>query len=134
MKAISIRIPWAYLIPPGLKKIEVRSWKTDHRGPLAIHCSKMVDRVGVAYLGSLNLGFGDGVVCEPVGAIIATCNLVDIVEYETPQQFLADQHKHLSPGYARYGWVLEDAAPLVYPVHYPGKLGLFDIPDYIIRP
>lgn len=82
------------------------------------------------YVNSLDLFADNGITCEPVGAIIATCRLVDIVEYENPQAFLADQHKHLSPGYARYGWVLEDAAPLILSVYYRGQLGLFDVPDY----
>jgi hypothetical protein len=39
MKAISVQQPWAWLIVAGLKKVENRSWPTDHRGRMAIHAS-----------------------------------------------------------------------------------------------
>jgi ASCH domain-containing protein len=32
--ALSVRQPWAELILTGRKKIELRTWTTDHRGPL----------------------------------------------------------------------------------------------------
>jgi activating signal cointegrator 1 len=40
MQAISVNQPWASLIIAGAKRIETRSWSTNHRGPLAIHASK----------------------------------------------------------------------------------------------
>lgn len=40
MKAISIWQPWATLIAIGAKRIETRSWPTNHRGPIAVHASK----------------------------------------------------------------------------------------------
>lgn len=36
MKALVVRQPYAQLIAFGIKTIEVRSWTTKHRGPLAI--------------------------------------------------------------------------------------------------
>lgn len=44
MKAITIIQPWATLIAIGEKKFETRSWATKHRGPLAIHAGKRVDK------------------------------------------------------------------------------------------
>jgi len=40
MKAITIQQPWAEMIARGLKKVENRTWRTRHRGPLAIHAGK----------------------------------------------------------------------------------------------
>jgi hypothetical protein len=40
MKAITIWQPWASLLACGAKKYETRSWKTDYRGPIAIHVAK----------------------------------------------------------------------------------------------
>lgn len=37
MKAISLWQPWAGLVVRGYKRFETRSWKTNHRGWLAIH-------------------------------------------------------------------------------------------------
>ncbi|MGG4452378.1 ASCH domain-containing protein [Brevibacillus porteri] len=44
MKAITIHQPWATLIALGEKKFETRSWATKHRGPIAIHAAKKVDK------------------------------------------------------------------------------------------
>lgn len=40
MKAITLWQPWASLIAIGAKKYETRSWKTNYRGPIAIHAAK----------------------------------------------------------------------------------------------
>ncbi|GGI97786.1 ASCH domain-containing protein [Paenibacillus hunanensis] len=43
MKAITIRQPWATLIMLREKHFETRSWKTNYRGPIAIHAGLVVD-------------------------------------------------------------------------------------------
>ena len=40
MKAITIREPWASMIADGKKMIEVRTWKTRHRGKLLLCAGK----------------------------------------------------------------------------------------------
>lgn len=47
MKAISLTQPWATLVAIGAKKIETRSWRTDYRGPLAIHAAKGLGKGGM---------------------------------------------------------------------------------------
>jgi hypothetical protein len=44
MKSITIIQPWATLIALGEKKYETRGWPTKHRGPLAIHAGKKIDK------------------------------------------------------------------------------------------
>jgi len=39
MKVLSIRNPEAYLVAFGLKDVENRTWSTDYRGTVQIHCS-----------------------------------------------------------------------------------------------
>lgn len=39
MKAITLTQPWATLVAIGAKRIETRSWRTNYRGPLAIHAA-----------------------------------------------------------------------------------------------
>jgi hypothetical protein len=39
VKCISIKNPLSYLVAAGIKDVENRTWKTDHRGPLYIHSS-----------------------------------------------------------------------------------------------
>lgn len=40
MKALTLTQPWASLVELGEKWIETRSWRTGHRGPIAIHAGK----------------------------------------------------------------------------------------------
>jgi hypothetical protein len=39
MLCLTMTEPWASLVACGAKRIETRSWGTDHRGPLAIHAA-----------------------------------------------------------------------------------------------
>lgn len=39
MKVLSLWQPWATLVAIGVKRIETRSWRTNYRGPLAIHAA-----------------------------------------------------------------------------------------------
>src|SRR5580765_8422282 len=43
MKILSLHQPWASLVAIGAKRYETRSWKTDYRGPIAIHAAKKWD-------------------------------------------------------------------------------------------
>lgn len=40
LRCLTIRAPWADLIAYGVKRWECRSWRTDFRGPIAIHAGK----------------------------------------------------------------------------------------------
>jgi hypothetical protein len=51
VKALSLWQPWASLIYDGHKTIETRHWEMLHRGPLAIHAAKKVDRCACATFG-----------------------------------------------------------------------------------
>ena len=43
VKALSIQQPWAWLIVNGHKDIENRDWRTNFRGPVAIHAGKKIE-------------------------------------------------------------------------------------------
>ena len=129
LRALSVRQPWAELIARGAKTLELRSWRTNYKGPLII-CS------------SQNLS--DFVLLKPqerqgFGAIGVTICLVDLVEV---RPFLGDDDDaraagleklarlagrplHLDPAHhPRWAWKLERPRRLpARPV--AGKLGLF---------
>ncbi len=46
MKVLSIQQPWAWAILAGVKRVENRTWRTHHRGPLLIHAAKSRARLG----------------------------------------------------------------------------------------
>ncbi len=90
-KALTLHQPWASLIALGVKSIETRSWSTSYRGPLAIHAGKEEP--------TTPMPLGHGCVVEikgegpvwmdeahdgewlalPLGAVVATCQLVAVV-------------------------------------------------------
>ena len=47
MKALSIRQPWIELILQRKKTLEIRSWKTDHRGEIFLHSAFNFDRAAL---------------------------------------------------------------------------------------
>ena len=118
MKALSVQQPWATLIVEGRKKIEVRSWKTDHRGPMVI-CASASPK---------NVFWFDEVEKEArlmhAGCIIGVVELLDcrpMVESDED-----DAKCKLQNG--AWSWVLK---PLHYcrPDRVTGRLGFFDVPE-----
>ena len=44
MKALSLLQPWASLVAIGAKLYETRTWRTPHRGEIAIHASRTMGK------------------------------------------------------------------------------------------
>jgi hypothetical protein len=105
MKALTLYQPWASLIACRVKTIETRPWATKYRGSLAIHAAMrrpfMPNAIGhsesfqesphsVEYqLPSVSGGIGTGEfillpegLVLPFGAVVATCELLDVVPTE----------------------------------------------------
>lgn len=90
MKAITIIQPWATLIAIGAKKFETRGWATKHRGALAIHAGKKVDREACERepIKSVLEAHGYSAAIElPTGKIVATCFLEDCWEVIGEENF-----------------------------------------------
>jgi hypothetical protein len=89
VKCLTVRQPHAQLIVLGPKRIETRSWATKYRGPLVIHAGKHepahikevpLSSEGVALYDALAEATGrEDYGWLPLGAIIGSCNLVDVV-------------------------------------------------------
>lgn len=106
MKVLTLHQPWASLVALRVKTIETRSWSTSYRGPLAIHAARrkpdeaqvgdwatfsddgeswMADHVTGSFSrvprsnGRAGGGFDGPLHRLPLGAIVATCTLVDVV-------------------------------------------------------
>lgn len=122
MKALSVKQPWACLLVEGIKKIEVRSWATDHRGQLLICASASPN----------NFFWHDHV--DDVkrllhaGCMIGIVNLLDVRELkESDTDMSLCEHQ---PG--AYAWVVEPVS-YVRPDKLIGKLKLFDVDDNLIH-
>jgi hypothetical protein len=99
MKCPTVKEPWASLIASGAKRVENRSWRTRHRGPLAIHAAKTRTQPG---------------------EIIAVVELIDCVAIDE----VAGEPYAEGP----WCWILRDGRR-VKPVPYRGRQKLFDVPE-----
>lgn len=101
MRALTLHQPWASLVKERAKTIETRSWRTHHRGRLAIHAAQVALRPGWLSTQPLEAHrlypyslmkpdtrrFPSGYAGShwpdpdkhPLGAVVATCELVDVV-------------------------------------------------------
>lgn len=126
MKCLSIQQPWAAAIVLGCKPVENRTWVSRYRGLLLIHAGKTFDMEGWEFI---QTHFGDASriirLQTPTfsrGAIIGCVNMVDCVT------------ECRSPWFGGpYGFIFTDPKRFKKPVSYKGQLGMFEVPDDVVR-
>ena len=122
MKAISLKPPWAWLMTTGIKKVENRRWSSNYRGPILIHASKTWDQEGYEFILRIATIYEISILPDKDehvrGAIIGRANMVDCVKSHPSKWF-----------FGPYGFVWEDAFPLISPIPYRGQLGIFNVKD-----
>ncbi|MEK3874956.1 ASCH domain-containing protein [Paenibacillus sp. FSL M7-0420] len=134
MKILTIRQPWATLIALGEKQIETRTWRTAHRGELAIHAGMQVNKAicRTEPYQSLLARYGYTADNLPTGKIIAVSRIADCCEVtpELAQQGWPGGNEYVFGNYAegRYAWKLEEVVPLVHPIPAKGRLGFWEYP------
>ncbi len=155
MKALSLWQPWASAIALGAKRIETRSWRTNYRGPLLIHAGKSNQYLPMRAVRSgaaaIRRSIGRDAVKAagmnyeadyPLGAIIAVCEVIGcmkteavlewgsmhLAEWDRPREYFLGDYSS-----GRYGWVLAKVRKLPKPIPYKGMLGLFEVPDELLR-
>lgn len=154
MKALTLLQPWASLTvirwESGrfCKMFETRSYRTNHRGLLAIHSSARIPK-GTAKICSEEpfrsaLGITEAlqsVTCPriinldsvlPVGVILGVCKVVDCmpVEVALTHPLMTDQEKcfgNYEPG--RFAWLLEEMKVLPWPIKTRGYQRFWNFPD-----
>ena len=132
MKAITLTQPWATLVAIGAKQIETRSWNTTYRGLLAIHAAKGFPRDAQHIC--LRVPFRDclgnyGPHNLPLGAIVATCELVKVIRITPFHEHALPQEPEYSFGNystGRYMWFLENIKALEEPKFAKGALSLWE--------
>lgn len=125
MKALTIIQPYASLIVRGIKKIETRNWRTQHRGRILVHCSSKVVKNLDPFRQYLN-GHELSLCRHIIGSVVIT----DVKPVEELMPTLSDEEKAL--GYytaGMYGWVLEDPIIFDRPVYTLGQVGLWESYD-----
>ena len=136
MKALTLRQPWATLVAIGAKKIETRSWKTKHRGLLAIHAGATFSKAAIElcdfdpFLTALAAYTNElGSVCPdklPTGAVIAICELADCTLMTSPEEMPPEPERSFGTYVAGwYAWHLM-AVHQIAPRSIKGRLGLWE--------
>jgi len=128
MKAVTIYQPYAELIARGEKRVENRSWRTDYRGPLAIHagCSR-------AWLRSWPRPFSPGELS--FGAIIAVAELTGCIHVEQLRGGLFAAQ--LDPAIAQHAsgpwcFLLDGVRRLPRPIYCLGRQGFWRPADAVL--
>jgi activating signal cointegrator 1 len=131
---LSVLQPWASLVAIGAKRYETRSWRTDYRGPIAIHASKKLDRqardfcsnaiVAAAYR---RAGVTDPSKQLPRGAVVATAQLVAVYRTEDLRAHLSEEELTFGfYGNGRFAWELFDVVALSSPIPATASLNLWE--------
>lgn len=121
MKVLTVRQPIASLIVERIKPIENRTWRTNYRGRIGVHCSKstqfnvqMTDEQTIAAMPVLKQAF-EGIMV--FGAIIGEVDIIDCVQ----------NHPSIWAEQGVWNWVLANAEKYDKPiVNVKGKLSLWE--------
>lgn len=139
MKAITIKQPWATLIALGEKKFETRSWQTKHRGPIAIHASKSIDKDACDDVWIKGVLAERGITSYkelPTGVVLAkaeltechkvTLNFCDDVAVTTGPTIDGLEMKFGDYTEGRYAWEMANIKELSEPIQAKGQLSLWE--------
>ena len=133
IRGLTIRQPWASLIAEGHKRIETRSWSTNHRGLLAIHAAKAFPQDAMRFAQE-ERALGRLPARIPRGAIIAVARLHSVIGCHEAAWQISGLERHLGDyGAGRYAWYLEDVMALEEPLPCCGALSLWTLPPDVHR-
>jgi len=151
MLALSFWQPWATLVIIGAKRIETRSWPTDHRGAIFVHAAGKSTRAQIElwHEEPFHSVLRDAGIRRwqelPLGAVLGTVELFDCLKIASDEEIRAQPNPiagraaglmappmepELSFGLyepGRYGWGLAKPNPFTTPVPHPGRQRLFNI-------
>jgi len=143
MKAITIHQPWASLIAIGAKRFETRGWKTNYRGPIAIHAGKKIHKEAFEQFHLTLWSYGIFLPTDlPTGAVVATANLQECfkvlrdvlggvvnLESETRRTHFNTLDKEYELGWyddGRFAWQMSDVRRPPEPIPAKGQQGLWN--------
>ncbi len=124
MKALSIMQPWVHAILFDGKDIENRSWRTKHRGWIALHASAKF-MTGAKLPRGHKVPSREDVDCS---AICGIARLEDVVTQSRSKWF-----QRPKKGEINYGWKLVEAKALKKPIPCKGTLGLWTVSPSALR-
>lgn len=133
MKALTVRPLWAHLIATGQKRVENRTWRTSHRGPLAIHAAaRSGDELALIpelRAAGYTIPDPEELVC---GAVVAVVDLVGVVPFQPGEPRLpgCEREEDLAGDRLATGpvcWLLAEPRRIERPIAARGQQGLWEI-------
>ena len=133
--------PWASLIALGEKGFETRSWPTKHRGPIAIHAGKSIDKEAFEDKEIRQALVKHGITSHhqlPKGAVVATAEIkechkiskdfCELGEAETNTGLRISGSEYFFGFYdeGRFAWELDNINKLSDPIPATGQLRLWE--------
>lgn len=124
MRALSMKQPVPELILQGKKIIELRNWNTYFRGEFFLHASMNELK---------DFDFSqEKLKALPHGALVGTINLVNVIKFNSFEEFKRMENKHLAcdPNWFKegktFGFILENPYRLEQPIPMKGQLQFFE--------
>ena len=123
--ALSIRQPWMDMIIREVKTMEIRSWRVDRRGLIALHAPRRIDFSAAYFYGYKNPW------TMQRGKIIAVAEIADVMNLDTESwiEFVSKHRQPLPLLEGSYGVLLKNVRPLEHPVVCRGRQMLFPLAD-----
>lgn len=134
IKAITLWEPWATAMSLGLKKIETRHWKTDYRGPLAIHAAQRLidppEKLSPELVAAIRAN--DFVDKCAYGNVVCIVDLYDVQRTDFIVKMLSRGGTFADPEFiwgnykpCRYGWMTRRRVVLEPTIPSTGHQGLW---------
>lgn len=124
MKALTVKLPWAWLLIYGPKDIENRMWFSQEKGDVAIHCSKTISvseyKAAERFIEErgLNIQLPSIEALKPfAGSIIGIVDIVGCVRQSQSRWFVG-----------KFGFVCRSPKAIKEPITLSGRLGFWDVP------
>jgi hypothetical protein len=123
--ALSIRQPWMELIIQKVKTMEIRNWKVQRRGLIALHAPRRID-FSAAYF----YGYREPWTL-PRGKVIAVAEIADVIDLDVDRwiDFVPKHRQPMPLVEGSYGVVLKNVRPLEHPVVCRGRQMLFPLAE-----
>ena len=116
MRMLVVKQPWARLIASGAKTVEVRTWTTRYRGPVAI-------AAGYGWDPRALLGREE---TDARGALVCVVDLLDVQAWDERRHRRASRVPRdvIVPDHA-FAWVIGAPRLVTPPLPHRGRLGLY---------
>ena len=122
MKALSVIMPWPWLILKHGKDVENRTWYTNYRGRILLHCSKKPDpfltEITARALSDKLTGAELKELFSWCGKIVGSVEIVDCLRSSGHESKWAED--------GMYHWILRNPVLFEKPIPARGSLGLWE--------